>query len=58
MVVAISVISSTLLSMVCCNKSLQGHYLMEAVLIFIKGETRLEYAFARSVDSFHNPSLI
>ena len=39
MVVAISVISSTLNlpSTVSCSKSLQGHYLMGAVLIFIKG---------------------
>ena len=51
MVVAISVISSTLHlpSTVSCSKSLQGHYLMGAVLIFIR---RLEYAFARPVDSF------
>ena len=32
---------------------------MEAACVnFYKGKTRLEYAFARSVASFHNPSLI
>ena len=40
MIVVISVSSSTL-PYVYCNKSLQGHYLVEAVLIFMRGRLAL-----------------